>query len=240
MARVSIPILRWKDPPWPGRSATGHEVGDLSLRASVKGSKVTRVQEGADARTYSSGAAVDVSDASKTVTRTQRGVSDRRAPGTTPVTMAHTEVLDTGSTWIMHSRGQGRCGGESKYLGQQHFRPCLTLKRWTQVARPGRPGGLVGVQIFRMGQAQSPSRQSPGGPAGGATWFRRGLTHSSASPRRRLGHHPPAGRPRAGGSPPAGARVACVQVRGRSRRRCCHPGSGHPGCRGRRRTGLRC
>jgi hypothetical protein len=49
------------------------------------------------------------------ITRIELGVSDRRAPGTTPATMAHTEVLDTGSTRIM---GKSACEGEKeRYKG---------------------------------------------------------------------------------------------------------------------------
>ena len=133
----------------------------------------------------------------------------------------------------------GPCWDESKGFGQGHWRACLMLKRWAQPARPGRPGASA-AWTARRGQAESPSRQSRGGPAGGKAWLRPGLRRPSGASRRRLGPQPPAGRPRARGSQPAGARVAWVQVRGRVRRRYCHPGSGRPGCRHPLRSEPRC
>jgi hypothetical protein len=55
----------------------------------------------------------------------------------------------------------GPCWDESKGFGQEHLWACLMLRGWMPSPRPGRPRASA-AWISRIGQAQSPSRQSRG------------------------------------------------------------------------------
>jgi hypothetical protein len=103
---------------------------------------------------------------------------------------------------IMHIRGERSGRDESKRLGQRHLRASLMLKGRMQSARPGRPRASA-AWTARLGQAESPSRRSSRGPAGGEIWPRPGLMRPSAAPlppkRRREGRVPRAAHRRLGG-----------------------------------------